>query len=101
MRYFTGLLGPLHSAGPIRAAESMHSAGPMHSAESMHSAGPMHAAESPHTTEVMHTTARERAAVKARSDWSEANVTQLMKVVEVVKVMEMVDKDQTHAAPNE
>lgn len=39
--------------------------------------------------------------MKARSDWREVIVTKLMKVVEMVKVMEMVDKDQADAAANE
>ena len=85
----------MHAAGSIHAAESMHSAGPMHAAESPHTTGAMH------TTEAMHATARERAAVKARSDERDVIVTHLMKVIEVVKMMEMIDKDKAHARANE
>lgn len=85
----------------MHAVESTHSASPVYATESMHSAGPVYAVESPHTTHATHTTARERAAMKAPSDDREMIVTQLMKVVEVVKVMEMIDKDQAHAAADE
>jgi hypothetical protein len=54
-----------------------------------------------HATETTHTTDWERAAMKAHSDWCEVNVTHLMKVVEVMEMMEMVDKDKAHARANE
>lgn len=74
---------------------------PMHPAESVRPAEPMHAAESPRTTEITHTTTGERAAMNARADECNVAVTHLMKVIEVVKVMEMVDEDQAHARANE
>ncbi|SIT45752.1 hypothetical protein BN2475_590013 [Paraburkholderia ribeironis] len=58
---------------------------------------PMHSAESPHATDPTHTTVGERGAMKAPSDWCEVIVTLLMKVVEVVKVMKVVDKDHPRA----
>ncbi|NPT69919.1 hypothetical protein GS910_37700 [Paraburkholderia sp. RL16-012-BIC-B] len=39
--------------------------------------------------------------MKTRSVWCKANVTHLMKVVEVMEVMETVDKDKAHARANE
>jgi len=67
-----------------------------------HSAEPVHATKSPHATEATHTAAGEGAAVKARSDWrTEMAVIHLMEMVEVVKVMETIDKDQAHARADE
>ena len=54
----------------------------------MRSAEPMHAAESHHSTEAARTSAWERAAAKACSDWrTEMVVIELTEMIEVVKTM--------------
>jgi hypothetical protein len=74
----------------------------MSSTEPVHATETMHAAESPHTTEATHTPAGEWTAMKTRSRWGpETGVIELMKMIEVVKAMKVIDKDQAHAPADE
>ena len=68
----------------------------------MHSTEPVHATESPRSAKAMHATAGERGTVKTRSDWrTETAAIELTEMIEVVKVMEVIDKDKADARADE
>lgn len=54
-----------------------------------------------HSAEPVHATSGERAMVKTQAHWPTEMAVIRMEIVEVVKVVEAIDKDKAHARANE